>query len=46
MHLVASIPQTETDEQRAAYQRLAELFPADVRAKWRRRAKLKAESDG
>ena len=39
VHLVASIPQTETDEQRAAYQRLAELFPADVRAKWRQRAK-------
>ncbi len=39
VRVVASVPQAETDEQRAAYQRLAELFPADVRAKWRRRAR-------
>jgi molecular chaperone DnaJ len=39
VRLVASVPKAETDEQRAAYQRLAELFPADVRAKWRQRAK-------
>ena len=39
VRLVASVPQAETDEQRAAYQRLAELFPADVRAKWRKQAK-------
>ena len=38
VRLVASVPKAETDEQRAAYQRLAELFPADVRAKWRKQA--------
>jgi DnaJ-class molecular chaperone len=39
VRLVASVPQAETDEQRAAYQRLADLFPEGVRAKWRQRAR-------